>query len=435
MSEEGVIKMAKKEVERGKWDEVLSKMDEFKLITICRNLVKIPSYLGQEEAKADYVANELRNFGVEVIEMSLPTGDAAGRRNVLGILRGNGTGKSLLTGAHLDTFSPAEGQLHPHDGVIEDGKIYGKGTGDSHANLAAFMEAMDAIKRSGVTLKGDLILAATADELGLKLGAKAILDSGIKADMCLWGDASESPLNIYICNTGKVEVEIRTSGASGFPLAAFAERLRMKTVNAVVSMNKIINYLFMMVKEEPYFHKKHPLLPGEGAGFYIGPIIGGSNGFGDPARKAGAFPGGYGLAHPVPTWCRLRVGARYWPGETAEEFVALVNKWINKAKAEDPSIEAEAECYLDGGNVPWETSPDAEIVKILRKSIKSVHGKEPKCSGFIASGEITFYSQAPMDCVWYGCNMRVRAKDEHVTIKELTDLCRVYIIAILEVCT
>lgn len=435
MSEEGVIKMAKKEVERGKWDEVLSKMDEFKLITICRNLVKIPSYLGQEEAKADYVANELRNFGVEVIEMSLPTGDAAGRRNVLGILRGNGTGKSLLTGAHLDTFSPAEGQLHPHDGVIEDGKIYGKGTGDSHANLAAFMEAMDAIKRSGVTLKGDLILAATADELGLKLGAKAILDSGIKADMCLWGDASESPLNIYICNTGKVEVEIRTSGASGFPLAAFAERLRMKTVNAVVSMNKIINYLFMMVKEEPYFHKKHPLLPGEGAGFYIGPIIGGSNGFGDPVRKAGASPGGYGLAHPVPTWCRLRVGARYWPGETAEEFVALVNKWINKAKAEDPSIEAEAECYLDGGNVPWETSPDAEIVKILRKSIKSVHGKEPKCSGFIASGEITFYSQAPMDCVWYGCNMRVRAKDEHVTIKELTDLCRVYIIAILEVCT
>ena len=427
--------MTSKEVEKGKWNEVLSQVDELKLITICRNLVKIPSYLGQEEAKADYVANELRNFGVEVVEMPLPGGDPPERRNVLGILRGNGTGKSLLTGAHLDTFEPADGQLYPHDGVIEDGKIYGKGTGDSHANLAAFMEAMDTIKRSGVKLKGDLIFAATADELGFKNGAKAILDSGVKADMCIWGDASESPLNIYVCNTGKVEVEIRTSGAAEFPIAAAGERFRLKTVNAVVSMYKLINYLFRMADEEPYFHKKHPLLPGEGAGFYIGPIIGGSNGPGDPTRRAGPAPGTFGLAIPVPTWCRLRVGSRYWPGETAEEFVALVRKWIDKARVDDPSITAEAECYLDHGNVPFETSPDTEIVDILRRSIKYVHGKEPKLAGYIASGEITFYSQAPMDCVWYGCNMRIRTRDEHVTIKELTDLCKVYLITIMEVCT
>ena len=75
--------------------------------------------------------------------------------------------------------------MHPHDGFIEDVKIYGKGPGGSHANLAAFMEAMDTIKRAGVQLKGDVILAATADKLGLKLGAKAILDSGLKADTCL----------------------------------------------------------------------------------------------------------------------------------------------------------------------------------------------------------------------------------------------------------
>ena len=427
--------MVKKEVERGKWDEVLSQIDELKLVTICRNLVKIPSYLGQEEAKADYVANELRNFGVEVVEMPVPGADPPERRNVIGRIRGDGTGRSLLTGAHLDTFAPAEGQMYPHDGVVEDGKIYGKGTGDSHPNLAAIMEAMETIKRSGVKLKGDLIFAAAADELGYKSGAKAILDSGIKADMCIWGDASEDPLNIYICNTGKVEVEIRTSGASDFPLAAFGERLRLKAVNAVVSMHKIINYLFRMVEEEPYFHKKHPLLPGEGAGFYVGPIIGGSNGFGDPTRKAGASLGGYGLAHPVPTWCKLRVGARYWPGETAEEFVALVRKWIDKAKADDPSIIAEAECYLDHGNAPFEISPDKEVVDVLGRSIKYVHGKEPKMAGFIASGEITFYSQAPMDCVWYGCNMRVRKKDEHVTVKELTDLCKVFLVSILEVCT
>lgn len=430
-----MAKVVKREIEKGKWDKALSQIDELKLVSICRSLVKIPSELGKEAAKADYVAHELRNMGVEVFEMPVPGIDPPERRNVIGIIRGDGTGRSLLTGAHLDTFAPAEGQMHPFDGVLEDGKIYGKGTGDSHPPLVAIMEAMDTIKRSGIKLRGDLIFAATADELGYKAGAKAILDSGIKADMCIWGDASEDPLNIYIVNTGKVEVEIRTSGTADFPLAAFGERLKLKTVNAVVSMNKILNYLFKMVQEEPYFHKKHPLLPGEGAGFYVGPIIGGSNGFGDPTRKAGASLCEYGLAHPVPTWCRLRVGARYWPGETAQEFVALVKKWVDKAKADDPSIIAEVECYLDHGNAPFEISPDKEVVDVLARSIKYVHGKEPRMAGFIASGEITFYCQAPMDCVWYGCNMRVRKKDEHVTVKELTDLCKVFLVSTLEVCT
>jgi len=140
------------------------------------------------------------------------------------------------------------------------------------------------------------MLAATADELGFKSGAKAILDSGIKADMCIWGDCSEDPINIYICNTGKVELEIRTVGEARFPLAAYTERVKVKTVNAVTSMNKIMNSLTRMVVEEPYFHQKHPLLHGEGAAFYVGPIIGGSSGVGDPTTKAGPSPGKFGLA-------------------------------------------------------------------------------------------------------------------------------------------
>jgi acetylornithine deacetylase len=429
------MKMARKEIEKGKWDKILSQMDVPKLITYERNLVKIPSYLGEEEAKADYVAKELERIGAEVYEMPLPTEDPPRRRSVIGILRGDGTGRTLLTGAHLDTHAKKEGQLHAHDGVIEDGKIYGVGTGDSHPGLAAIMEAMDTIKRSGVQLKGDVIFVADADELGHKYGAKLVLDSGVKADMCIWCDASEDPINMYVCNTGKVEVEIRVKGTYDFILSAFAERKAMKAVNAVVCMHKIMDYLFQMQKEEPYFHKKHPLLPGEGAAFYIGPIIGGSVGYGDPTRKAGVGPGPFGLAVPMPTWCRLRVGARYWPGETAEEFVAVVNKWVDKAKADYPSAEIEVECYLDDGNVPWEISPDAEVVDVLGRCIKYVHGKEPKCAGFIASGDQVFYSQAPMESIWYGCNMRVGRADEYVTVKELSDLCKVYVTAIMEVCT
>lgn len=162
--------MADKEIEKGKWDKILSQIDVAKLINYERNLVKIPGYLGEEEAKADYVSKELERIGAEVYEMPLPTDDPPRRRSVIGIIRGDGTGRSLLTGAHLDTHAKKEEQIHAHDGALEDGKIYGVGTGDSHPGLAAIMEAMDTIKRSGVKLKGDLTFVADADELGHKYG-------------------------------------------------------------------------------------------------------------------------------------------------------------------------------------------------------------------------------------------------------------------------
>ena len=426
--------MAGKEVEKGKWDKVLALLDETKLITICRNLVKIPGYLGQEEAVSDYVAGEMRNIGVALMETPISGEDSPRRRSVHGILRGDGTGKSLFCTAHMDTFHPREGQLYPHDGMVEDGKIYGVGMGDNLDDVAAFIVALDTIKRSGVKLRGDITAGGTVDELGAKRGAKAILDSGFKADMCIFGDTATTPLHATRCNVGKVEAEVRTSGASDFPLAAVSERFHIKSVNAVASMIKLIGYLYKMAEEEPYFHKPHPMLPGEGAAFYIGPIIGGSVGPGDPTRKAGMYPGGAGLASPVPTWCRLRVGCRYWPGETAQEFIELLNKWVEKAKADDSSIQAEVECYLDHGNVPFETTPDTEVVDVLRRAVRYVHGEELKFEGHCGTGEQQFYSQAPMDCIEYGCNMRIGRKDEHVTVKELIDLCKVYIVAMLEAC-
>ena len=86
-----------KEIESGKWDKVLAQLDETKLIAVCRNLIKIPSCLGQEEAIADYVAGELRGIGARINEVPISSEDSARRRNVMGTLKGDGTGKSLLT--------------------------------------------------------------------------------------------------------------------------------------------------------------------------------------------------------------------------------------------------------------------------------------------------------------------------------------------------
>lgn len=412
-----------------KAEKVISKIDNFKVINYLRNLARIPSYLGQEDTKAKYISKELERMGLEVVDVIL--GPSLERKEVIGIIRGNGTGKSILLDAHIDTNWPVEGQEHAHDTVIKDGKIYGLGVGDSHTAMAAFMGALDAIKRSGIELKGDVIFLASSDELGHKRGALVLEENQIKADMCIIGETT-GDFDIGVTHTGKVEVEITVKGSMQTLLEGYGTKAGKKPVNAVSRMAKVIQYLERMAEEEPYFHKKHPRLPGEGAAFYMGPIVGGNVGYGSPYVKPVTE---FGLASPPPVWCKLRCGARYWPGQTAQEFVELVKKWIKKAQEEYPDFDADVYCYLDHGNTPVETPEDAEIVKVLQRVIKHVRKKEPKLIGNVYSTHAPFYARAGIPTAWTAPGMlRMGTPDEHVTIDELIDCCKIYTAAIVEVC-
>lgn len=413
------------------YEKVGGMVDEFKTVSILRNLIRIPSYTGEEKAKADYVAKEMERTGLEVIETYIDFEN--GRRNVLGIIRGDGTGQSLMLCAHQDTHYPRLGEVGGHDARIEGDRIYGIGTGDSMTPMAAMFGAVDAIKRSGIPLKGDLIFLTTADEMCFKEGACLLEENGIRADYCVMGEATD--MDIGIVHSGKAEVEIKTIGKSGYEIGAYAKRMGQEVSNAILSMNTIINYLLKMEKEDPYFQKTHPLLPGQGAALNIGAIIGGSTGDGDPTRRPGREPGQFGLAKRTPQYCYLRVNARYWPGQTAEEFYETIKTWVDKAKAEDSSIEAEVNLYLSHGNDPFEISPDADVVQLMKKSIKHVLGKEPKLVGNVYSTEGPFYQRAGMEFVWCCPGMMRIGTDEYVTREELMNTTKIYTAMAINTCT
>ncbi|MCL5068543.1 MAG: M20/M25/M40 family metallo-hydrolase, partial [Thaumarchaeota archaeon] len=201
-------------------DEVLSKIDEFKLITRCRNLIQIPSYPGEEKEKGEYVAKEMERMGLEVTEVLA----AKDRSNIIGVLRGNGTGRSLMLCAHLDTHWPLESQEQiAHSALVKDGNIYGIGTGDSMAPMAAIWSAVDAVKTAGIQLKGDVIFSTTVDEMTYALGARALTDSGIKADMCLIGEPTD--FNIGIVHAGRAEAEVTVEGTSLVEAGPYAKQM------------------------------------------------------------------------------------------------------------------------------------------------------------------------------------------------------------------
>ena len=117
---------------------------------------------GNETAAAEYTAKTLDRdgFKCEVLE------SAPGRGSVVTRLKGTGQKPNLLMLSHLDVVAanPKEWSVEPFSGKVKDSFVWGRGALDMKGMTAVEVMALKLLKRNGVKLKGDVILAATADE-------------------------------------------------------------------------------------------------------------------------------------------------------------------------------------------------------------------------------------------------------------------------------
>jgi len=144
-------------------------------------LVEIPAPSTKEQARAAYIAGEMRAAGLSDVR----TDDMS---NVSGVRKGTGGGPTVVFAAHMDTVFPEGTDVK----VKREGDVLrAPGIGDDTSNLMATLEMFRALERGGVKTKGDLVfLASVQEELGL-LGAKHWLEtSGYKPDMFVAVDLS-----------------------------------------------------------------------------------------------------------------------------------------------------------------------------------------------------------------------------------------------------
>ncbi len=131
---------------------------------LLRELIRIDTTNppGNETQAATYLAQYLANegFKTEIIE------SAPGRGSVITRLKGTGEKPSLLLLSHLDVVAanPNEWTVDPFGGIIKDGYVYGRGTYDMKCMTAIEIMVIKLLKKNNVKLKGDIVLAATADE-------------------------------------------------------------------------------------------------------------------------------------------------------------------------------------------------------------------------------------------------------------------------------
>jgi len=87
------------------------------------------------------------------------------RVNVVGARAGAGRGPLVHLNGHFDVVPAGAGwTLDPFGGVVKDGRLYGRGSCDMKAGLAAAVFAAEALRRAGVRLLGTLEISGTVDE-------------------------------------------------------------------------------------------------------------------------------------------------------------------------------------------------------------------------------------------------------------------------------
>jgi putative selenium metabolism hydrolase len=158
---------------------------------------------------AQLLVNELGEVGVRDVRV-----DRVG--NVIAQI-GSGEGPILLYNGHMDTVDVTDESGWRHDpwsATVENGVLYGIGSSDMKASLAAMVYAAKKLAQRGAPKQGTLVLAFVVQEEPCEGGAMRVLveEEGIKPDWVLLGE----PTGLNICRgqRGRVEMRVTTHGRS-----------------------------------------------------------------------------------------------------------------------------------------------------------------------------------------------------------------------------
>lgn len=185
-------------------------IDTAALVEFTRQLVRIPSVFDPERGLSEAPAAELVEAQMKAFGWD-PRIDlvADGRPNVVATIEGDGPGRTLMFEGHTDVVT--EGDLStwsvdPFGAEVRDGKIWGRGSADMKAGVAAMLFATDAIVRSG-SFPGRIVLGALVDEEGMMLGARDFVArghaEGVDGAICCEPEGGE------ICHVAKGAIRLR----------------------------------------------------------------------------------------------------------------------------------------------------------------------------------------------------------------------------------
>lgn len=397
---------------------VAGAVDRDELLAILGTLVATPSCDGRESAAQRAIAALMREVGLEVDLWEIDLGELARHPacsweiergealGVVGRLGGGRGGRDLILNGHIDVVGAGDRSRWRHDPwrlTVEDGRAYGRGTVDMKGGLACALAAAGALQRSGVRLRGRLLLESVAGEEDGGLGTLAAILRGYRADGAVVVEPTR--LAVVPVQAGALTFRLRVAG-----LAAHAA-MRWEGVSAVDRFLALQSALRTL----------------------------------EAARTAEVRSGRFGplfARYPVP--CPVSVGrlqAGEWPSTVPEEAVAegrfgvlpgedvatakeRFERAVAAAAAVDPWLRDHPPVveWWGGAFAAAVTDPEAEVVTTLAGVHADLNGAAPVVEGVTYGADMRLLvHEGHVPTVLYGPGDVACAHqpDEHVPVDEL----------------
>ncbi|HXV85924.1 MAG TPA: ArgE/DapE family deacylase [Gemmatimonadales bacterium] len=351
-----------------------------------------------EAAAAAYVADVLGALGLQVeTHQAQP-----GRPSVVGRLAGRGPGPRLMLNGHIDTVGVA-GMAEPFSGEVREGRLYGRGAYDMKGSVAACLGAAKALADAGAPFRGELVIAAVADEENASIGT-ADVARRYPVDAAIVTEPTQ--LDLCLAHKGFVWIEVETFGR-----AAHGSRPDLG-VDANMAMGRVLTGLAAL-EAELRRRPPHPL---------VGP----------PSLHAAQVAGGTApsvyAAH-----CKLMVERRTIPGETEEGVVAEVQQILEQVAADDPTFRGSCTTTLARG--PFEVRRDAGIVQAVAAAAQRVLGRTPSYGGQTPWMDSALLAAAGVETVVFGpAGTGAHAAEEWVDVDSVVYCAHVLAETVLAYC-
>lgn len=304
------------------------------LLTTLASLVRInsvnPAYQnGPGEGEiARWIGGFFRSRGLEVWEQEV----FPGRPNVIVRLPGRDSSRRVILEAHMDTASVQGMDIPPFEPRIADGRMYGRGTCDTKAGLAAMMQAVASLHEEGIRPPCEVWLAAVVDEEFSYRGVVRLCE-GLTGAAALVAEPTD--LRAVIASKGVLRWRIKVTGK-----AAHSSKPHLG-INAISQMARLIQ----AIDEDNRQLASQP-----------DPLLGSAT------CNVGVIQGGTQVNF-VPDACFIELDRRLLPGETTAAVLAHYQELLDARTREDPTFMACMEPPLLTDEA-LATPPDSAVAQV-----------------------------------------------------------------------
>ena len=413
------------------------------LTEFLQHLVQFPSLPGEEQAAQRFLAEKLRDLGckVEILKSELaevehhPAFSDDGvsfeeRLNVVGTWTGDGSdnpistgtrtegkGRSLILNGHMDVVpigNPDLWKFPPWSGVVQDGKLHGRGACDMKAGLAAAIFAVEALRNLHFQPLGTVLIESVIGEESGGVGTLTTLIRGIHADAAIIME----PTRLRSCpvHAGSLSFRIKITGR------AIHASMKRFGVSAVEKFQQIFEAIQILDRDR-HLHYENRIFEFDDN---IAPISIGTVAAGDWLSTV-----------PETLVAEGRFGV--FPGETLPKARAALLECLAKVTATDPWLQTHPPSleWIEGQFEPGLTSFAEPIVSALGKAHAQVMGDQPKIQGVPYGSDLRLFTEhGKFPAVLYGPGDVAFAHtvEEHVELGEVFACARVLALLITDWC-